>query len=198
MDVMTSEAVRAVAPRRNRGPGDPDRRGRIADAAIAVAMQEGLDAVTHRRVAAEAGVPLGSTTYYFRTIDDLLSVAMEKAAQRSLAYVRRWEEGLDPDVDLPSALADYVLDSLGEGRDSTVLECNLYAMANLRPPLRKAALDWDRGLMEVLSKRTDVITGKMLSVTLCGLLLQLVLSDDLPSHGEIRELFKRALAVSAD
>lgn len=198
MDVMTSEAVRAVAPRRNRGPGDPDRRGRIADAAIAVAMQEGLDAVTHRRVAAEAGVPLGSTTYYFRTIDDLLSVAMEKAAQRSLAYVRRWEEGLDPDVDLPSALADYVLDSLGEGRDSTVLEYNLYAMANLRPPLRKAALDWDRGLMEVLSKRTDVITGKMLSVTLCGLLLQLVLSDDLPSHGEIRELFKRALAVSAD
>ena len=191
---MTRETVRAGAARRIRGPGDPDRRQRIAEAAIVVAMQEGLDAVTHRRVAAEAGVPLGSTTYYFRTIDDLLSVAMEKAAQRSLGEVGQWEAELPHGVDLAVALADYVLDSLGEGRASTVLDYNLYAMANLRPPLRKAAWDWDRGLMEIFSRRTDEITGKMLSVTMCGLLLQLVISEELPQHEEIRLLFERALA----
>ena len=195
---MAHLKVQDSGAKRKRGPGDPERRERIAEAAISVARKYGLDAVTHRRVAAEAGVPLGSTTYYFRTIDDLLSVAIDKAAQRSLEHIRCWETELAADVDLSDALAGYVMDALGEGRDSTVLEYNLYAMANFRPALRTAAQEWDLGLVEVLCRRVDSITAQMLAVILCGLLLQQVLAEDVPHREQIRLIFRRALAGSAD
>lgn len=41
-------------------------------ATLRVVAEGGLDRVTHRRVAAAAGVPLGSTTYYFASRDDLI------------------------------------------------------------------------------------------------------------------------------
>lgn len=198
MAVMTQTQEFQTGGKRPRGPADPDRRERIAESAIAVAMEHGLDAVTHRKVAAQAGVPLGSTTYYFRTIDDLLSVAMEKAAQRSVEHLRHWESSLADDTDLPAALTDYVIDALGEGRSSTAFEYNLYALAYSRPTLRKAAWDWDQGLVEVLRKRTDQITGRLLAVTLCGLLLQCVLSEDQVEREEIELLFRRALAGGPD
>ncbi len=195
---MTAVKKIGGSTKRPRGPADPARRERIAEAAIAVALEHGLDAVTHRKVAAEAGVPLGSTTYYFSTIDDLLSVAMEKAAQRSVEHLRIWESSICADADLAAALADYVIDSLGESRTSTVFEYGLYALAYSRPTLRKAAWDWDQGLVDVLRKRTDAITGRLLAVTLCGLLLQCVLSEDVVQHEEIEMLFQRALAGSLD
>jgi DNA-binding transcriptional regulator YbjK len=51
------------------------RRRAILDAALRVIAAGGVDAVTHRRVAAEAEVPLGSTTYYFASREELLREA---------------------------------------------------------------------------------------------------------------------------
>ena len=48
------------------------RREVILQAALRVIGTDGIDAVTHRRVANEAGVPLGSMTYYFDSRDDLV------------------------------------------------------------------------------------------------------------------------------
>ena len=66
----------------------------IVEAAAALIEHDGYDAVTHRLVAAEAGVPLGSTTYYFASLADLrrdavaLLVEREAAAAEALAPVR--------------------------------------------------------------------------------------------------------------
>ena len=51
------------------------RRRAILDATLRVIAAGGVDAVTHRRVAAEAEVPLGSTTYYFASREELLREA---------------------------------------------------------------------------------------------------------------------------
>ena len=51
---------------------DPEaRRREIVTAAAELIVEIGVDALTHRKVAARAGVPLGSTTQYFATLDDL-------------------------------------------------------------------------------------------------------------------------------
>ena len=60
------------------------RRGEILDAALALIAAEGFAAVTHRRVAGAAGVPLGSTTYYFDSREHLL----REAFRRYLAQIR--------------------------------------------------------------------------------------------------------------
>lgn len=60
------------APQPENLPKAEQRRRAILEATLQVIAEGGIDAVTHRRVAAAAGVPLGSTTYYFATRDVLI------------------------------------------------------------------------------------------------------------------------------
>lgn len=179
--------------KRLRGPNDPDRPARIARAAITVIAEQGIEALTHRKVAAAAGVPLGSTTYHYASLDDLVAAALDEAARRSVAQLRAWEDNLEPDVDLAAALADFVLASITEQREHTIAEYNLYAVALHRPNLRKAAAEWDNALAELFIARTDPLTGQMIATLTCGLLMQAVLTDDTPAREELEALFQRAL-----
>jgi TetR/AcrR family transcriptional regulator, regulator of biofilm formation and stress response len=52
-----------------------DAREAILAATVQVVARYGIDAVTHRRVAAEAGVSPGSTTHHFSSREDLLREA---------------------------------------------------------------------------------------------------------------------------
>ncbi|MGY1637181.1 TetR/AcrR family transcriptional regulator [Geodermatophilus sp. SYSU D00742] len=58
-------------------PSDPQRRARILQAALAVIADEGVQAMSYRRVAARAGVPLGSMTYYFADFETLIVSGFE-------------------------------------------------------------------------------------------------------------------------
>jgi DNA-binding transcriptional regulator YbjK len=78
------------------GPPALDRRGVILDAALAVIAAGGVDAVTHRRVAAAAAVPLGSTTYYFSSREALLREAFRHYAARALAWLKALESERPP------------------------------------------------------------------------------------------------------
>jgi DNA-binding transcriptional regulator YbjK len=186
-------AMRGHFGRRGRGPTDPDRRERIANAAIAVVAERGVEGVTHRAVAAAAGVPLGSTTYHFATLDDLLVVALQTAAEHNIARLREWERGLRPDTDLAAALADLVVRGLTEERAQTVVEYELYVAALHRPSLRRASMGWDDALVELFASRTDDVTGRLLAAAFCGLLMQALLSDPPPAHDEVEAIFHRAL-----
>ena len=61
-------------------PKGETRRDALIEAAARLLVREGLRSLTHRAVAAEAGLPLASTTYYFADLDEL-----EAAAARQLA-----------------------------------------------------------------------------------------------------------------
>ncbi len=50
-----------------------DAKQRIFDATLNIIKTSGMRGVRHRAVAAEAGVSLGSTTYHFKNIEDLIS-----------------------------------------------------------------------------------------------------------------------------
>jgi TetR/AcrR family transcriptional regulator, regulator of biofilm formation and stress response len=184
--------------RRGRGPTDPARRKKIADAAIAVVADRGVEGVTHRAVAAAAGVPLGSTTYHFATLDDLLAVALHTAAEHNVSRLREWERGLPADADLAAELAALAMRGLTEERAQTVVEYELYVAALHRPPLRHASTGWDDALVELFASRTDAVTGRLLAAAFCGLLMQALLADPPPALPEIEAIFRRALGDRPD
>jgi len=66
------------------------RRREILDATLRVIGQSGVNGVTHRAVAQEAGVALASTTYYFDSKDALVEEALEQMIARSIEDVRRF------------------------------------------------------------------------------------------------------------
>ena len=55
---------------------DPGRRDRIIDACLDVIAESGVAGTSHRRVAQAADVPLGSMTYHFTGMNDLLHEAI--------------------------------------------------------------------------------------------------------------------------
>lgn len=70
-------------PQKKRAPRDPaGRRQTIINAAADIIAREGSSKITNRRVAKEAGVPLGSTTQYFKSIDELRHEALAEVARR--------------------------------------------------------------------------------------------------------------------
>ncbi len=62
-----------------------DRRDLLADAAIAVLARAGSRGLTHRAVDGVAGLPEGTSSYYFRTRSALLSACVDRMAARTLA-----------------------------------------------------------------------------------------------------------------
>lgn len=65
---------------------NPDTRRRsIAEAVLAIAARDGLDAATVRDVAAEAGVSAGMVQHHFRSRDEMLQFACEYMLERTRA-----------------------------------------------------------------------------------------------------------------
>jgi AcrR family transcriptional regulator len=65
------------------------RRQRIADAVCRLAAKDGLDGVSVRHVAAEAGVSIGQVQHYFRSKDEMLLFASNTVRARAEERVRR-------------------------------------------------------------------------------------------------------------
>lgn len=70
-------------PRQERGQR---RRDAIATTAAELLVESGFAAVTHRAVARRCGVPLGSTTYYFGSRDDLLAAGTQLLVDRWITH----------------------------------------------------------------------------------------------------------------
>ena len=79
----TCNTIDDAAEKRRRAPRDPEgRKQAIVEAAADIISTGGTKKVTNRSVAEHAGVPLGSTTQYFKNIDDLRTAGLKKVAER--------------------------------------------------------------------------------------------------------------------
>ena len=73
------------------------RRTLIADALVAVAASQGLEAVSLRHVAAAAGVSTGMVQHYFRTKDEMMAFAMSVVRERNEERITAAIAALGPD-----------------------------------------------------------------------------------------------------
>jgi TetR/AcrR family transcriptional regulator, regulator of biofilm formation and stress response len=164
---------------------DPEgRRRAIVHAAVEEIAEVGVGQVTHRRIAARAGVPLGSTTYYFPTLDDLVSAALREATEAARAHLAHWSDELLASEDLPATFVELAGRYLGD-RDQALLEYELCLAATRTPGLRPAARLWIDGLRGICARFTgDPDRGFALAALVDGALLQaLVAGEPLDADG---------------
>ncbi|WP_353116226.1 TetR family transcriptional regulator [Microbacterium sp.] len=131
------------AARRRRDP--EARRRAIVGAAAELIVEVGVDAITHRMVAARADVPLGATTQYFDTLDDLRAAALKTLVAQideQMAEVRAVvaEHGATPAV-----LARIVHDGLADAK-SAEADRAVVTAAISDPQLRALARRWSSQL----------------------------------------------------
>ena len=133
----------------------------------------GVDAVTHRRVAAKAGVSLSSTTYHFDTREDLIAEAFEHyiveanemIGSVSIDAVRSLEEAIDFAMDYARR----------EFADPELLqaEYELILYAARAPRVRTAFLAWQRGIESMMAEileRLGILQPLKTARTLSGLI----------------------------
>ncbi len=133
------------------------RRAQILDATLSVVGQGGVDAVRHRRVAAAAGLPLGSITYYFRSRDALLLAAFQHFLEQNTAFIDGVWSGFDGTCseDVVQFIAEMVRQEFQEpSRVRAEYELILYAARNeaLAAALRKWERDTTARVAEVLER----------------------------------------------
>ncbi|MER5971439.1 TetR family transcriptional regulator [Streptomyces sp. NPDC002055] len=176
---------------------DPERRQRIIDAAIRVVGRAGIAGLSHRSVAAEADVPLGSTTYHFKTLDDLLVAALRQTNEGFAKVVREHRDCLaDPGCDLAAELARMNGDWLGSDRAGVELEYELYLAALRRPALRAVAAEWCGEVTELIARRTDPRTARALVALLDGICLQVLLTGAEYDEEYARDALDRVIGAS--
>ncbi|WP_327427823.1 MULTISPECIES: TetR/AcrR family transcriptional regulator [unclassified Streptomyces] len=172
---------------------DPERRQRIIDAAIRVVGAKGLAGLSHRSVAAEADVPLGSTTYHFKTLDELMVAALRQANEGFAKVLAAHGALEDPHADVAAELAALIGEWLGGDRTGVELEYELYLAALRRPALRPVAAQWVESLVEPLARRTDPVTARALVALLDGICLQVLLTGTSYDEEYAREVLGRVM-----
>ena len=157
-----------------RGQYDPQRAHRIAAAALDVVAERGVGGLTHRAVAAAAGVPLGSTTYYSKTLDDLLETAMREAKAQTDSELAQLSVDIAAAGEVTRPLAAYLHRTVSDQFGRTVVEFELYLAALRRPQLRVLSQGWGEALAGTLVEHVDEHTAMALSMLCDGLLLKAV------------------------
>lgn len=84
------------------------RRHQLAEALWRITSRDGLEGVSLRHVAAEAGVSMGMVQHYFKTKDEMLQFALDAVSARVEARIGRAIASL-PDPDDPHQLVRAVL-----------------------------------------------------------------------------------------
>ncbi|MEU5704613.1 TetR/AcrR family transcriptional regulator [Streptomyces aurantiacus] len=172
---------------------DPERRQRIIDAAIRVVAAKGIAGLSHRSVAAEADVPLGSTTYHFKTLDELLVAALRQANEGFTKTVAARGALRDPGTDLAADLAVLGREWLAGDRTGVEVEYELYLAALRRPALRPVADEWGRDFADLLARRTDPVTARALVALIDGICLQVLLTGAPYDEEYAREMLARVI-----
>lgn len=136
----------------------PDRRTALLEATLQLIGEGGLGAVTHRAVERVAGLPHGSTTYYFKTRQQLLEAAVGRlleidrargdeivhAISRTLATRRPLGE-LDLD-----AIAAAIVAWLESDRTYQLARYELFVESARRPELRAAMMAGAESFLRIL------------------------------------------------
>jgi DNA-binding transcriptional regulator YbjK len=123
---------------------DPHRKQRILDATLAVIAGHGVHRTTHRRIAAAADVPLGSLTYHFGSLDDILEQAFQHLSE---SMSDRYRTALTSAPDRAAACAA-VTDLIcgpdyATGHELTLIS-EMYAYANHNQAVAETARRWLR------------------------------------------------------
>jgi TetR/AcrR family transcriptional regulator, regulator of biofilm formation and stress response len=180
-----------MATKQRRSAADAGRREQILDAAVRVLAQHGVRGFTHRAVAAEAKVPLGLTTYYFKGRDDLLISTIRRARLASAARITSTIHELVAEHGVALGLARYIEDETTQRFSSLVLDYRIYVSALYQPELQVEIAAWHPGTE--FSRYVDDATGAMLSYLIEGFLIHAVVNARSFTVAEVLPALQRLL-----
>ncbi|ANY22242.1 TetR/AcrR family transcriptional regulator [Gordonia terrae] len=128
----------------------PERRRQLIEATVRVLIRDGVAGVTHRSVSTEVGLPISATTYYFSTLESLLSATFRALFEAFIVDLgNRPRSGTTPSAGIDDVV-DGLFSALAERADSYRVLNELQLVASRRPDLRvHSAIYWESWIQVV-------------------------------------------------
>jgi DNA-binding transcriptional regulator YbjK len=192
-DSFTSDPELATDGRRARG--DASRQA-ILDATVRVIATGGLTSVTHRAVAAEAGVSTASTTYHFATLDELLQATLSSLSARGVARLAVAAElARSGTITLADAATTFVIEELGSNREAFIANLELQFASVRRPAWSAVMTDTYEAFVELIRGYVgDEQAARALFSAAFGFAVQHVIHDGHPTDATCRRFVDDLLA----
>lgn len=173
---------------------DPDRRDRIIEATLEVIAIHGVSGTTHRRVAEVADVPLGSMTYHFSGIEDLIEEAFSRLTKE---IARGYDEALRKAETIDQA-RDVVVDIICGGfilnDRNTTLALELYAYTARKPEAKALMTDWMAESRKALERHFTSDVAIAVDAMIEGIAIHNYMSADLVSRDVIKAIVGKLTA----
>lgn len=167
-------------------------RDALLDAALRVAVVHGVRGITHRKVATEAGISLGSTNYHFSSIDDLVLEAFRRfSLQERYRYDEMFRSARTTQDVIDAVLAS--VDGQHENVDRAILLYELYAQGVRDPRYRAIVRDWSRATIARVSSVYSVDVAAQVEVVVEGMTFQRLLGDVSLSDTQARAMLASIL-----
>jgi DNA-binding transcriptional regulator YbjK len=136
------------------------RRDSLIEAAAAVLVEQGIAALSHRAVAARAGLPLAATTYYFASADDLRDESLRHVTDTWLTQATAVVEAAPARLDAAQAARAVVAAITGDApREQLLLVYERYLEAGRHERLRPLVAESNARLVDLvreLLRRADL------------------------------------------
>ncbi|WP_314649192.1 TetR family transcriptional regulator [uncultured Microbacterium sp.] len=173
---------------------DPEaRRREITRAAAELIVEAGVEALTHRKVAARAGVPLGSTTQYFATLDDLRDEALRELVREIEEHVEKTRAAVEAAGATPEAIARLLHASLADAR-AIETERAVVTAAVHDPRVRDLARRWSDEVVGFLTPVHGEARARAAAVFIDGLVWHAQIHDEPLDEQVIRDALTGILA----
>lgn len=172
---------------------DPERRQRIIDATARIIGSRGMNAVTFRSVATEAGVPLGSTTYHFVDKDDLLRSTVQSLKERSNEHIGAVLRRAIPSLGVARGVAATVEEITTDWRDEFFQGYGVYISTFSQRNLRDEVVDWT--LVELFEEFMSPAAATALGYFVEGVLTHVILGNVRVTADELEPAITALLAL---
>lgn len=172
---------------------DPQRRDRIIDACLDVLAEHGVAGTSHRRVAAAAGVPLGSMTYHFTGMEELLREAFTRFALSVSSTLAQRMARADTREEVAEAISAHILEDIFDSPRELVLTHELYTLAAREPAHRELTNAWMSSSRAALEQHLDPPTARMVDALIEGLTIHRALDTEPQDADLVREAVRRLL-----
>ncbi len=128
-----------IRPATHRASGRA-RRAALLDAAVEEIAEQGVAGVTHRAIAARAGMSTSTTSYFFSSLDQLVAAALHVVGERIVARVDAvTAQVVDAELAPHEAIDRFVDAVMSEPEPDTVAQFEIYLECRRRPQLQPTA-----------------------------------------------------------
>nr|WP_268913959.1 TetR family transcriptional regulator C-terminal domain-containing protein [Corynebacterium uropygiale] len=182
-----------------------ERRQQVVDAAFRLIVKNGLEGLTIRKVALEAGLNVGSVRHFFDNREDLLTAAALKATTRMESRLKKYPvERLktlrgDDAVSALQEILEQVLPVNEESREEAIIVIELIRASRTQPVFAECAAQMGSDLNDVIISALSClavpdpsIVARHISALIGGLTL-----DTITPHGSLTVPQLRATLRSA-